>query len=85
MATKIQAMTLANKMGVTVEDDGTYLIADAPDGFVFKSDRLHFYSYDLSQGSMADLWTDLYRGLSYGIAECGVLGCDYCDTMLGAC
>lgn len=85
MATKSQVMTLVNKMGVTIENDGQTMLVDAPEGFVFKSDRIHYYSYDLTQGSMADLWSDLYRGLSYGMAECGVLGCDYCDAMLGAC
>lgn len=73
MATRKQFMARCKELGVTVEDDGSSLVASAPKGKHFACRDLHMLSidYDSPPGAWkkADAYQDLMDDLSYGLED----------------
>lgn len=83
MATKAQALKVANQYGFIIEDTGDMLYWDCPIGFVSGGTGLHYNSVDLQQAReygelKADIWRDLIVDMRYGMEVCP--GDSTCET-----
>ena len=71
--------TFGGKFEVNV--DGPEVIdveADAPDGYVWKCDELHFLVGHDEHGPRRDVWQDMLDRMSWGVEVCPFGTCDCC-------
>ena len=83
MATKAQALKVAQEFGFIIEDDGMALSWDCPIGFVSSATLCHYNTIDLQQAReygelKSDIWRDLIVDMRYGMEACP--GDSTCET-----
>lgn len=81
MATKKQVVTLAEKLNVDVEDDGSSIYLTTRGAFMFEGYRQHCLVTSYSSAynlSKAEVWREVLLDLESGVAKCNIVPCDYC-------
>lgn len=69
---------LAKRLGAKVDHDSSQTIVDAPTGYVWASEDIHYLIEPHNQEDRQESYDDLFQRMSQGLVPCKDLQCDSC-------
>ncbi|MFW6024975.1 MAG: hypothetical protein ACOCRX_01400 [Candidatus Woesearchaeota archaeon] len=78
---KYKVVKIANKYNLHINDDGTKVSVEAPNGYVFKGTDLHCFDIYYLRGrfTKSEVWAAIYKDTHKGIEKCDKEFCDCCQ------